>query len=155
MIISKQCVFKGVDCKDKSEALSFLADKLYVEGFVNEKYKEAILTREQNYPTGLPGSEWNIAIPHADFHLVNRTTIAAAILKQPVLFHSMDNIKKDIPVQIILMLAIKEPHGQIQMLQNVIQFIRNHELLKKIVDEYTEQQIVAVLQMQLNQKMGA
>lgn len=150
LAVDKRCIFKGLDFSDDLAALSFLADQLKITGYVKDGYKDAILTREGKYPTGLPGGEINIAIPHADFHLVNTTTIAVGILNKPVLFHSMDNVAKEIPVQIIIMLAIKEPHGQIEMLQNIIGLIREPELLKKIIDAYSVDQIVAELQNKLN-----
>lgn len=148
--ITEECVFRDLDFPDHLKALSFLADSLKKAGYVKEGYKEAILAREKQYPTGLPGGEINMAIPHTDYHLVNRTTVAVGILKNPVLFHSMDNVAHEIPVQVIIMLAIKEPHGQIKMLQNIIGLIRDHELLKSIIDDYSTDQIIKKLKTRLN-----
>lgn len=143
-------IFTNLDFKNKEDLLRFLSGKLLENKYVKPEYQQAIIDRENIYPTGLPSLGVNIAIPHADNELVNETTIAIGILKDSVLFYSMEDPKKELNVQIVIMLAIKEPHGQIEMLQKVVDIIQNEELTKKITQTTDKNEILSSLESYLN-----
>lgn len=150
--LNESLVFTDLNFNTKEEVLIFLSDELYKQNLVKSKYKKAILEREDVYPTGLPSPGVNIAIPHADNNLVNETAIAIGILKNPVRFRSMESIEKELDIQIIIMLAIKEPHGQIEMLQKVVAIIQNEELTNNIVKTSNKKQVLEMLKPYLSQK---
>ncbi|MET3559008.1 PTS system galactitol-specific IIA component [Streptococcus rupicaprae] len=143
--IDEDFIFPSLDVATKEEAISFLADQLFSNGLVDEGYKEAILTRESVYPTGLPANGYNIAIPHADYTLVKETALAIGILKNPVTFKAMDDVTKDVAIHIIIMLAIHEPHGQIEMLQRIVGIIQNENLRKALVESADKSQSIKQL----------
>lgn len=134
---------KADDCLDAIEQLS---TRLNENGYADEEYIAAIKKREGEYPTGLPSTSPAVAIPHADFNLVNKTTVAVATLDQPVDFHDMEDIKKTIPVQIVIMLAIGEPHGQVEMLQRVVSIIQNQELRESILKAETSEELLKLIE---------
>lgn len=135
-------IYKNLNFKNSTEVLSYLADKLKEEGFVKEGYKEGILKREEEYPTGLP-AEIKIAIPHCDHTLVNEAAIAIGVLEKSIDFKAMDDPSMSLDVEIVIMLALDEPHGHIEMLQKIIKLIQSSEDLKRILsskdDEETSQ----------------
>ena len=45
--INKNLVFRNLDFKSNSEAESFIADKLFEQGYVKQGYKDALLEREK------------------------------------------------------------------------------------------------------------
>ena len=124
VVVTKELVFPQVEASTKEEVISLLADALEKQGFVKDTYKDAILVREKEYPTGLPSTSPVVAIPHADNNLVNTTSIAVAAL----------------------MMAIAEPHGQIEMLQRIIGFIQNDEAKNKLVHSVNKEEILKVIQ---------
>ena len=85
----------------------------------------------KEYPTGLPSTPPGIAIPHANYEMVNKTTLAIATLKDPVLFHNMENNNEQLPIQIVIMMAIGEPHGQVEMLQKLLESYKMSHCGKK------------------------
>ncbi len=121
------------DVQSNTQALTFLTDYLMEKGFVKEGYREAILKREANFPTGLSTGEINIAIPHADTSYVNQAALCVGILKKPVKFSAMDEPDHQIDVNIIIVLALKEAHGHLEMLQKVVELIKDQDNLKSIV----------------------
>lgn len=135
-------IYRNLNFENSTEILSYLADKLKEEGFVKEGYKEGILSREKEYPTGLP-AEVKIAIPHCDHTLVNEAAIAIGVLGKSIDFKAMDDPSMSLDVEIVIMLALDEPHGHIEMLQKIIKLIQSSEDLKKILsskdDEETSQ----------------
>ena len=99
------------------EVLSAMTDYLCEKGIVKDTYKQAILEREQSFPTGLKTGGINVAIPHADICHVNEAAICVAVLKTPAPFRAMDEPDNDVPVSLVIMLALTEAHGHIEMLQ--------------------------------------
>ncbi|WP_291648207.1 PTS sugar transporter subunit IIA [Clostridium sp.] len=142
-------IYRNLEFNSSSEILGFLADKLKDEGFAKDGYKEAILKREVEYPTGLPATI-KIAIPHCDHTLVNESAIAMGILNNPVDFQAMDDPSVTLDVQIVIMLALNEPHGHIEMLQKIISLIQNSEDLKKIIEADSDNNVIEVIKKYLD-----
>lgn len=152
IILNEDLIYRNVDFKTSREIETFLADQLYENGYVKEGYKKALLEREQKFPTGLPSSQPAIAIPHANADLVNKTTLAVATLKEPVEFKNMGNTKEDIPVRIVIMLVIAEPHSQVKMLQKVADIVQNEELRKEFLRAETKQKLLQLVQSAIGDK---
>lgn len=146
LFLCEDLVFREVIAKTKEEVLSFLAEKLFEKGFVKQEYIEAIQEREKEYPTGLPSSEPRVAIPHANFEMVNKTTLAIATLKQPVEFHNMEKKQVRLPVQIVIMMAIGEPHGQVDMLQKIVTIIQDEPLRKAMIQTKSNRELLQLLE---------
>lgn len=152
IILNEDLIYRNIDFKTSREIETFLADQLYENGYVKKGYKKALLEREQKFPTGLPSSQPAIAIPHANADLVNKTTLAIATLKEPVEFKNMGNTKEDIPVRIVIMLVIAEPHSQVKMLQKVADIVQNEELRKEFLQAETKQKLLQLIQSAIGDK---
>ena len=74
--------------ENDEQVLSAVADAMCEMGLVKDTYKQAILDREKEFPTGLNTGGCNIAIPHADVTHVNEASICVGILEEPVMFHA-------------------------------------------------------------------
>ena len=123
----------------KEEALTYLSDKLIEKGIVKESYKEAILNREKVFPTGLQFEKYGIAIPHTYVEHVNKEQIAVMTLENPVSFYQMGTNDVEVSVKVIFMLALKEAHSQLTILQQLIEILQDKEIMEKLMnmDEYT------------------
>ncbi|OJF96211.1 PTS sugar transporter subunit IIA [Alkalibacterium sp. 20] len=148
--LDKNLVFIDLDFEKKEDILNFLSNKLLEHDYVKPEYPKAIIEREKIYPTGLPSLGVNIAIPHADNELVHKTSIAIGMLKNSAKFCSMENIEKELDVKIVMMLAIKEAHGQIEMLQKVVSIIQNDTLTREITKMTDKNKVLTMLEPYLN-----
>ncbi|MGM0138308.1 PTS system, galactitol-specific IIA component [Enterococcus sp. DIV0755b] len=147
LYLHEELVFRDLDVKNSDEALDYLAKQLFEKGYVKEQYITAIKEREREYPTGLPSTQPAVAIPHANYELVNKTTLAIATLKKSVGFHNMEENAVTLPVQIIIMMAIGEPHGQVEMLQKIVGLIQNEPLRKKMINAHNDQELLKLVEM--------
>lgn len=77
--------------------------------------------------------------------MVNKTTLAIATLKEPVLFHNMEDNKAQLPIQIVIMMAIGEPHGQVEMLQKIVGIIQDEPLRQEMIDARNDTELLALL----------
>lgn len=146
LFLNESLVFRNIKGESKEEVLAYMAKKLYDQGYVKEEYIEAIQEREEEYPTGLPSSPPGIAIPHANYEMINKTTLAIATLDQPVIFNNMEDSKVDIPVEIVIMMAIGEPHGQVEMLQKIVGIIQDEPLRQKMVETKSDSELLELLE---------
>lgn len=146
LILDENLIFTNINYKDKNDVLNFLSEKLLKQGYVRPGYPKGIIAREQQYPTGLPSQGIGIAIPHTDNDLVNETSVAIGVLENPVIFQSMEDPSVELNIHIVIMLAIKEPHGQIEMLQKIIAIIQNVELTEKITKANDSKEVLALIE---------
>ncbi|XKR49389.1 PTS sugar transporter subunit IIA [Enterococcus faecalis] len=145
LYLNEELVFRNVQAKTDSEVLAFLASEMYKKNYVKEEYIQAIQEREKEYPTGLPSTPPGIAIPHANYEMVNKTTLAIATLKDPILFHNMENNNEQLPIQIVIMMAIGEPHGQVEMLQKIVGIIQDEPLRQEMIRAGNDTELLELL----------
>lgn len=128
-----------------TEVLTRLSDRLIAEGYVKESFTQAILERETEFSTGLPGLGRGVAIPHADPEHVNASVIAVGILRNPVQFKMMGNHDETIDVEVVFMLALKESHSHMSVLQSLMDVIQNESLLKQIKEAATQDTLLQLM----------
>jgi PTS system galactitol-specific IIA component len=135
-----QCSAKS--CEDIIRKLGVL---LYNNGYVRETFTQAVLDREQIYPTGLQTNIVGFAIPHTDTEHVLKASLAIATLPDPVLFRAMDNSDVNVPVTIVMMLAIQDPKKVVQALRSVISILENEEALASLTKASSSLEIKEVV----------
>jgi len=117
---------------DKVQVLQQLAEILIEKGYADRELSTAIIEREREFPTGLELKEGvNVAIPHADAKYVRKPAIVVAKLAKPVKFQHMVD-KKEIDVDTIFLLALNDPHSQIQTLQKLASSFEDEKILSRI-----------------------
>ncbi|WP_424571506.1 PTS sugar transporter subunit IIA [Weissella soli] len=124
--------------------LNELAHRLVDTGAVKETFPDAILSREVEFPTGLQTENLGVAIPHTDAKYVNKNQMAVLRFANPVEFLQMGD-GQPIRVNILFMLALKEPHAQLEMLQKLVALIQDEEIAKRLLNNKTPSQIVETL----------
>lgn len=132
MLENKIVKLKANNLKNNKEVLSSLADYLIEEKMVKPSFKNAVLEREDSYPTGLQFDGYGIALPHTDSEHVIKSQIAIMTLEKPVKFIEMASTDKEIDVKTIFMLALKDSNQHIKILQKVMELLQDKEAMSKI-----------------------
>ena len=132
-MIHKELIFLDIEAKDKQEVISRLADALFAAGKVRDTYKQAVLAREEVYPTGLPLEEYNIAMPHTFAEHVIEPVIAVARLRKPVDFLEMGTADVHLPVSLVMMMAISNPQEQVGLLRRILRLLSDEETLQTVM----------------------
>ena len=123
-----------LNATDKFNMMDQMADVLCETGYVKESYKQAVKDREKVFPTGLPFEAYGVAIPHTDIEHVNKKCVMLALLEKPVEFVIMATDDDVCEVEAAFMLALMEPHAQLEMLQNLIMVCQDVDILNTIKD---------------------
>ncbi len=121
---------------------SALAARLLEEGCVKESFAPALLAREADYPTALEVGEHNVAIPHTEAEHTEQGAICVGVLANPVSWHRMDDADEVCDVELVVMLALSDPHGHLEMLQKVIGLVQDQQLVGQILGAKTPAEVV-------------
>lgn len=147
--IEEDLVLLDVVAKDKFDLLSQVADRLFEKGYVKSSYKDAVIAREKIFATGLPTALGGVAIPHTDVEHVVSPAICMARLASPVDFVIMGDDKETVSVDFVFMLAMKEAHAQIELLQNLMGILQDEEALRFVKMEKSAEKIAAFVKERL------
>ena len=75
VLLNTELTNVNAEAADRDQVLTAMAHQLDESGVTNAGFLEALLKREENYPTGLPISG-GVAIPHTDPQYVTRDAVA-------------------------------------------------------------------------------
>jgi PTS system galactitol-specific IIA component len=126
-LVHPEAVLLRPRATDAEGVIRALAAPLVRVGDARPTMPDAAVVREREHPTGLLLSEHgpNAALPHADREHVVRSAVAVAVLDDPVAFHRMDAPAEEVPVRLVVLLALADPDGQLAALREVSAILQN------------------------------
>lgn len=132
-------LFFKQEVPNRVEALNMLADRLLKNDIVTDSFLDAILRREQQYPTGLQlNNGMGVAIPHTDANKVKHNQIGFMSLKHPVIFRQMGSDSEEVSVNMIFILCLKSSHNQLELLQKLMALFNDSNFIN-LLDNCTDQ----------------
>ena len=134
-----------MEAETSNEIIENLGALLLSKGYVKNTYVQAVLEREKDLPTGLSIGDFCVAIPHTDSNHVNQSNIGIATLKKSSIFYSMINPEEKLNVELVFLLAVKDPNLQIELLKNLMSVFQNKELLIKLRNATSKEEVSRLL----------
>ena len=144
-IIEEKNIFTNIEVDCFEDLIPLISINLTESRDVDDKFIEKVIDRELKFPTGLPTEPIAVAIPHAYPENVNNNKIVVATLKKPIIMKEMGGITDDtLNVSVVFLLALNDTNKHLNLLQNIIELIKNKETVNKILngDEKTIFKIV-------------
>lgn len=120
MLFNKEDIFLGIFAKDREDLINKMSSIFLERGYVQEEYRNSLIKREREYPTGLSFNEYNVAIPHTTYSLINEQRIVFVRLNNYVEFGEMGTNEKQLKVKVLLFLLIKKGEEQVSVLLNLM-----------------------------------
>ena len=120
-----------------TEVLTALALRAEMAGWVKPTFLDALITRELNYPPGLP-TPIAVAIPPADVEHVINPGLGIALLDNPVAFGEMGGSGATVAAQVVVLILVSDPHSQLTMLTRLVELFQTdgwYETLSLASDE--------------------
>lgn len=133
IVLNSKSIDLECELETNHEVLKYLVSLLEKQGFVDSRYTTVVMEREDNYPTGLEFPKICIALPHGDPKFVKEASIAIARCKNRVDFKSMENPEDSISVDIVVLLAVKEPERHLQVLSNLVNLFMIEENCEQLL----------------------
>jgi PTS system galactitol-specific IIA component len=125
-----------------------LAAPLVRVGDARPTMPEAAVVREREHPTGLLLAEGgpNAALPHADREHVVRSAVAVAVLDEPVVFNRMDAPAEEVPVRLVVLLALADADGQLAALREVGAILQDPARVARILEAQDVSAVISALE---------
>ncbi len=145
MYFDQRLCFFHQKVESQDQLFQMMTDKMLEAGCVKENYYEGISNREKEYPTGLLVNQTGFAIPHTDSERVNKSQICLLSLHEPIEYDDMEDKSHKISVELVFMLAMAQPHEQVNTLQNLIALFQDDEKVAKLKECNTEKELMQIL----------
>ena len=124
-LIAADSVMYRVRAGSRDEVLKLAADHLKQAGYVTDGFFQALLKRENMFPTGICFGDTCVAIPHAEPGFVKKPVMLIMTLERPVRFVNMEDCEAEIPVEIVFVLAFTDSEKHLNVLQRLSALIRD------------------------------
>jgi PTS system galactitol-specific IIA component len=141
-MLREDLVFTQKHFESKKDAILFLAEQLKQKEYVRETFADAVVEREEKYPTGLYLGKINVAIPHTETKHVKQSAVGILTLDKPVIFNKMDDPSQTIPVLIIFLLAVSEPKEYTKFLAGLVGNFSDKVFIQRIYDASSPWQLL-------------
>lgn len=141
-LLDPELIFLKKSANSDSEILTFLAEQLIEKRVVKSAFTEAVLKREQQYPTGLPTEGLGVAIPHTEAEFVNESKVAVAIMSEPVTFRMMGMPEQSVLISIVFLLALNEAGSHLKLLEELMSLIQNPSLLQELNQSSSKEEVI-------------
>ena len=143
--LDSSLIVTGLDAAENKEVLKKLGSVVVKEGYVKESYVDALIVREEEFPTGLDVDGIGVAIPHTSVEHVNKVGIAIATLNSPVTFVQMGTDDETVGVQVVFMLAVVDPNAHIDQLQRIVEIIQDKAVLGSLMKAKDPDEIIPII----------
>ena len=144
-LLDERLIVLDADVHSAEDCIRLMATRFEEYGYVKPGYGDAVIERERNLPTGLPGKGINLAIPHTNNALVIKPAVGVIIPRQPVEFRMMGMKETKLTCEVILPLVVRDSKQQIGMLKKMMKVIQDTELLKRMKNSKSKAEIIDCL----------
>ena len=144
-VLDEALVQLDVDVKTSEEAIAYMSEILFKNGYVKESYSERVIQREKEYPTGLIGQGRGIAIPHTTSDYAIKPAVCVLIPRQPIPFMMMGTVDELIEAEILFPMVVKDNRMQLNMLKKMMGILKDNEILEKIYNSKDKAEILKLL----------
>ncbi len=144
-LFKEQFYFYAPDLRNETEAIEFLSDRLYEQGYVEKSFKSYIFERERVCSSAL----LNVAIPHTIKNCSKKTAIAVAVLPNGIPWYEKNT------VNLVLMLAICEKDKMLlqDIMEWVTEYIADGANLQQLIRAETYDQFMGLLESFFSKKI--
>ena len=143
--LNPSLLFTGLEAREYTDIFETLGGALVQKGYAKDSYVDALLEREQEFPTGLNLNGIGVALPHTDTKYVNQEGIAIASLNHPVTFFQMGTDCDPISVSLVFMLTVTNPSQHIDRLLRILEIIQDSNVLEGLIHAGNHQDIIEIM----------
>ena len=141
-LLKPELVFFDFEATDRMDLFTKLGAVLAERGYVKDTWLDAILDRENNYPTGLACEAVQVALPHVDPQHLAKPYIAIVKPKSTVRFDGMAG-SGPVDAQLVINLGLlAHAEDQVGVLQAFLGIFIDAEATKEIMAQTDAQAMI-------------
>lgn len=141
-LFKKELIFLEMEIENKEDFFKKLNLILLDKKYVTDNFYNALVKREENYPTGIQTSTIGVAIPHTDPINIIEPFIAIIRPTKKVDFQPMGIGDNVVEAELIFLLGVKRDGGQVAVLQNLMEIFMNDESVKELLEAKTSDEML-------------
>ena len=146
LTVTEENILVNLKAENKEEVIRILVDLLVKNGYVKPEYYNILISREEQYPTGLPTKGIQVAIPHGISEgSVLKPAVAMATLAHNVTFRNMADEKEELSVGIVFLFGLPGEHELAEDLSRVMSIFSESELLTRVYAAKTGNEIMEII----------
>ena len=132
-LFKPELVFFDFDATDREDFFTEARRRAFSSrGYIKDTWFDAIMERENNYPTGLGCQAINVAIPHTTPSTSPSLTSPSSSPKNPVVFEPMGGMGDPVPAELIVNLGLlAHAEGQVSVLQALMGIFMDEGCLRR------------------------
>jgi mannitol/fructose-specific phosphotransferase system IIA component (Ntr-type) len=141
-MLKENCIFLDLKSGEKTKVLQEFVVRLKERGLIMDERTilNELLERENLCSTGL---EKGIAVPHALTDLVDEPILALAIVKEGMVYESVDQMPTYV---LLLILGAKENPGlQLKILAHVCRLVKETEFVERVKKAQSVRDVCTIL----------
>lgn len=129
-LFEKELIFLDVDAVDRNDLFKKIAAKLSEHGLVKDSFQDALIKREDEFPTGVVTQYLPIALPHANPENVNHPFIVVVKTKKEIHVQQMGTNEDEETRNFFFLGIVKETQDlQVKLLQRFMQLMNSQEFV--------------------------
>lgn len=128
-LFNKELIKINQPYESQKEFFRDVSTWLYDKNFITDTFFEAITNREEQFPTGLHTSIFDVAIPHTDPSHIQKPFIAVVRPESPVNFKEMGNLDGNCAARLIFIIGFKHSENQLAILQRLMQMFSDRKTM--------------------------
>ncbi|WP_080872565.1 PTS sugar transporter subunit IIA [Oceanobacillus timonensis] len=133
------------NASNQQELFDYVSNELIKGGYVKDSFKQALIKREKEYPTGLLMGDYSIAIPHTEIEHTKHSIISVIKLKNNIPFQLMENKQKTIYPDIVFVLVLKESSEHLNVLKGVMELFKDNQKKNLLLKAQSADEISALI----------
>lgn len=122
----------GLAFRDASDALCHIAETLEQKGICRRGFRQALLLREEAFPTGIMLEQHAVAIPHCEAEYALEPAIYLIRPRCPVAFSLADD-DGDVDAELIIALVVTDPTMQITLLRTLFEHLQQPAFVSQLL----------------------
>ncbi len=75
-----------------------------------------------------------LALPHGDAEFVKSSALAIGKCAEPIPFHSMSEPDKILPARLVVMLAVGDPDGHLEILSHLMDALADEAFCREVLE---------------------
>ena len=143
--LKEELIVTNLDAKTQDDVFEAVGSLMTQAGYTKDTYVEALKEREKDYPTGLDIGGFGVAIPHTAADYVNEAITGIATLKNPVDWVQLGSADDHVDVNIVFVLAVKDPNAHLDYLQTIVGILQNKEAMQEILKQDDPAKIIEII----------
>lgn len=133
-MFQEELIFLDTHFSDQNDLFRKMGKEFIKKGYVGPGYVDALIDRENKFPTGIQIGNINLAIPHVDSTYIEKPGIAFIRPLEPIEFKEMCTDNK-LKVNLIFMLLVKDKNKQVHVLSALMDKFSDEEYLESLKKE--------------------